>query len=157
MEHWNEEVIKLFGNVDKDKCKALILWLQLLERSAHYSYFQKSIFYQPLKVYFENSNQKHAVTYQWICKSSWNFKGILNSYRMILGEARAPCITQTTDIHLHQNTSSLYFIKLHYWHMKSCDAAGGDCVLWKFLAHTSGWVTYTPAGKRNPSNHKIHI
>lgn len=55
----------------------------------------------------------------------------------------AQCIIQTTDIHLHQHAPSLYFIKLHYWYMKSCDTARGDCVLWRYLVHTSGCVTLT--------------
>lgn len=33
MEHWNEEATKLFGNIDKDKRKALVLWLQLMKRN----------------------------------------------------------------------------------------------------------------------------
>lgn len=114
-----------------------------------------------------------------MCKSSWNFKGfcfnsaatthtIMRTHTLTewfrwrncqMGLFRlAQCITQMTNIHLHQNAPSLYFIKLHHWYMKSRDTCS-DCVLWECLVHMSDCMTikHPLERERSWSNHNIHI
>lgn len=96
-----------------------------------------------------------------MCMSSWNFKGfcfnvattththtIMHTHTLSQNDlddatAKRDCSVLHSASYRWQTFICISFIKLHYWYMKSCDTASGDCVLWRYLVHTSGCVTLT--------------